>query len=760
MVRERFALFDRNKDGKLDTVEVRAMMASMGYEVTVEYVAQLFESFDSDKSGELQVQEFERLLGFLLSDSKATVHRHDTYRDRFSHFDKDGDAKLDSDEVTAMLISMGYNINKEYVLQMMDVFDLDKSGFIEVQEFEKLMAHLLADTTSNRIQRSDTVDERFRRFDADGDGQLSTAEVISMMASMGYAVDEAYATQLIEKFGDQDGNVGFKECESILAFLGTDTSGSVNTRDTYRERFVHFDTDGDNKIGFVEASSMMISLGFNVDDEYLKKLFEQFDKDASGFIDAHEFEVMLGFLLGDTHAHTRGDVTKRDTLGERFGQADADGDGNLSIAEATSVVVSMGYDVGIEYMATLITEADPEKSEQVSLLTFGIVFGKLVQGGMMRRDSLMDRFASFDDDKDGRLLCSEAENLIRSMGTEFDEARVHKIVEDYCTENNGSIDYKTFEQALVVLLSGTGTAQEIDDAQDARKQFLRFDTNADGLLTTDEFHALMASLGYDIANSNIFNCDAMCEMFNIEKGRIQFEDFEQMLDFLVADYGVQVTSTAPMAERMVARKLDQLRREMEIITNLKLKELKQQLLQEAGAASTTSVGASQSTVESEDHREAAREMRDLRDSHHIAHRPPPSPRPKAHPVAQEDHSSCDDEDRGLRTHSKTYEQLQRDNEARHATPDSAEDRLKSMISGMTPRGRSTPRGVMSTPGTARGFVLSGDGTPRASLSRTSSTPRASPRRTASSGGTSIAVDFFVPGLPHVIVKRLWQAEGS
>ena len=166
MVRERFALFDSNKDGKLDTVEVRAMMASMGYEVTVEYVAQLFESFDSDKSGELQVQEFERLLGFLLSDSKATVHRHDTYRDRFSHFDKDGDAKLDSDEVTAMLISMGYNINKEYVLQMMDAFDLDKSGFIEVQEFEKLMAHLLADTTSNRIQRSDTVDERFRRFDA------------------------------------------------------------------------------------------------------------------------------------------------------------------------------------------------------------------------------------------------------------------------------------------------------------------------------------------------------------------------------------------------------------------------------------------------------------------------------------------------------------------------------------------------------------------------------------------------------------------
>ena len=62
--------------------------------------------------------------------------------------------------------------------------------------------------TNTTISDQDTLHQRFTRFDGDGDGHLTSAEMTKLMVSMGYDASEVYVAKVLEEFdADHSGNI-------------------------------------------------------------------------------------------------------------------------------------------------------------------------------------------------------------------------------------------------------------------------------------------------------------------------------------------------------------------------------------------------------------------------------------------------------------------------------------------------------------------------------------------------------------------------
>ena len=76
----------------------------------------------------------------------------------------------------------------------------------------------------------------FERFDLDGDGQLSPEEVLQMLVSLNYEVDDAYVHEVLKVFGTTDANNGFideAEFPALAKQLNIeDTLAALDTLDT------------------------------------------------------------------------------------------------------------------------------------------------------------------------------------------------------------------------------------------------------------------------------------------------------------------------------------------------------------------------------------------------------------------------------------------------------------------------------------------------------------------------------------------------
>ena len=248
------------------------------------------------------------------------------------------------------------------------------------QEFEQMMAHLLADVERSNfynfhITEQDTLRGRFLNYDREGNGKLGPPEITILLCSMGYAVSEDQVDDLFKTFDtEKSGRVDAHEFGQMLAFLLGDAKQEVQRQDTLKGRFKRFDADGDGKLTIVEVKAMMESMGYSADEAYLQSLLAKFDLSTVS-INLAEYEKMLGFLLGDNVAAVEASAggteesksSKQDTLRARFTRFDSDGDGKLGPVEVDAMMVSMGFSPDREYLDQLMKQFDSDQSGQIEL---------------------------------------------------------------------------------------------------------------------------------------------------------------------------------------------------------------------------------------------------------------------------------------------------------------------------------------------------------------------------------------------------------
>ncbi|TMW59604.1 hypothetical protein Poli38472_004673 [Pythium oligandrum] len=200
-----FQHFDKNGDGKITRTEFTQAMKELGIhqdasgseEDTAQLLNEVMDILDDDKSGEISLEEFRRILPASLSasqvtgnetteqkeepkkkpspreiekktDNKATVierlrqllqsaqaHGVDVAQS-FAHFDQDGDGSITREEfVSAMKALAGFeNVTESEVLVVVETLDSNASGSISLDEFKAFLTSKKVETSSEKESAS------------------------------------------------------------------------------------------------------------------------------------------------------------------------------------------------------------------------------------------------------------------------------------------------------------------------------------------------------------------------------------------------------------------------------------------------------------------------------------------------------------------------------------------------------------------------------------------------------------------------------
>ena len=160
----------------------------------------------------------------------------------------------------------------------------------------------VVDVRSTKVLHADFDTElvkAFKYFDANGDGQISIAELGSVLGSLGDALTEHELQQImLDADENRDGFISLAEFINVNKSLGTtkqENDAAVCHNDPLRIAFDMFDKDGNLHISADELQAMLLSLGdksHTIKD--CRRMISCVDRDGDGLVDYQEFQQLMG----------------------------------------------------------------------------------------------------------------------------------------------------------------------------------------------------------------------------------------------------------------------------------------------------------------------------------------------------------------------------------------------------------------------------------------------------------------------------------
>lgn len=117
-------------------------------------------------------------------------------------------------------------------------------------------------------------------FDKDGDGNITTKELGTVMRSLGQNPTEAELQDMVNEVdADGNGTIDFPEFLTMMARKMKDT----DSEEEIREAFKVFDKDGNGQISAAELRHVMTNLGEKLSDEEVDEMIREADVDGVRF---------------------------------------------------------------------------------------------------------------------------------------------------------------------------------------------------------------------------------------------------------------------------------------------------------------------------------------------------------------------------------------------------------------------------------------------------------------------------------------------
>ncbi|XP_027917466.1 calcium-binding protein CP1 [Vigna unguiculata] len=144
------------------------------------------------------------------------------FRPAFEVLDADRDGKISRDDLRAFYAGVhgGVAGGDELIGAMMTVADTNKDGFVEYEEFERVVTG----NAETMPVGSGAMEDVFRVMDKDGDGKLSHHDLKTYMAWAGFpATDDDINAMIRFGGGDKNGGVTF---DGLLRILALDSAAA------------------------------------------------------------------------------------------------------------------------------------------------------------------------------------------------------------------------------------------------------------------------------------------------------------------------------------------------------------------------------------------------------------------------------------------------------------------------------------------------------------------------------------------------------
>ncbi|KAM0813728.1 putative EF-hand domain-containing protein [Seiridium cardinale] len=153
--------------------------------------------------------------------------------------------------------------------------------------------------------------EAFSLFDKDGDGQITTKELGTVMRSLGQNPSESELQDMINEVdADNNGTIDFPEFLTMMARKMKDTDSEEEIREAFKVRWPRiapyrleacaankfmkvFDRDNNGFISAAELRHVMTSIGEKLTDDEVDEMIREADQDGDGRIDYNEFVQLM-----------------------------------------------------------------------------------------------------------------------------------------------------------------------------------------------------------------------------------------------------------------------------------------------------------------------------------------------------------------------------------------------------------------------------------------------------------------------------------
>ncbi|KAI1304187.1 Centrin-1 [Halotydeus destructor] len=130
------------------------------------------------------------------------------------------------------------------------------------------------------------IKEAFEMFDEDKDGSIETRHLKVTMRALGFEPKKDEIKDMTHKLDrDKCGKITFEDFE----YLMIKKIAEKGSRDEILKAFQLFDSDNTGKISFENLKKVAEELGESIDDEELKEMIIEADKDGDGQVDRDEF---------------------------------------------------------------------------------------------------------------------------------------------------------------------------------------------------------------------------------------------------------------------------------------------------------------------------------------------------------------------------------------------------------------------------------------------------------------------------------------
>ena len=133
--KEAFEMFDRDKDNLIAAKELKSILKSLGHECHEMEIAAMIEDVDTDMDKMINFDEF-----LMIMNKRSTeIDIEEELMEAFKVFDKDGNGRLEANELKHIMLTLGERLSDEEIEEMINEADSKGQGYIDYKDFVKLM---------------------------------------------------------------------------------------------------------------------------------------------------------------------------------------------------------------------------------------------------------------------------------------------------------------------------------------------------------------------------------------------------------------------------------------------------------------------------------------------------------------------------------------------------------------------------------------------------------------------------------------------
>lgn len=135
--REAFDMFDMDGGGTIESHELRHVMNKLGEQPSDEELDDMIRAVDLNGDGEIDFEEFISLMRLRMDERQRDPE--EDLRDAFNMFDADRSGYIDREEVRMLMKKLAQTLTEDEIDAIMEEVDTDGDGEISFDEFRAMM---------------------------------------------------------------------------------------------------------------------------------------------------------------------------------------------------------------------------------------------------------------------------------------------------------------------------------------------------------------------------------------------------------------------------------------------------------------------------------------------------------------------------------------------------------------------------------------------------------------------------------------------